>query len=55
LHQEKSYEVKKFIKELSNKSWSLSSLRQLLTKADQTDVAENSSHQKIIPTCSSTG
>jgi len=36
LHQEKGYGAKRFIKEFPNKNWSLSSLKKLLTKTDQT-------------------
>jgi len=36
LRQEKGYGAKKFIKEFLNKNWSLSSLKKLLTKIDQT-------------------
>jgi len=40
LHQEKGYGAKKFIKELPNKNWSLSSLKKLLIKTDQTSTVD---------------
>jgi len=36
LHQEKDFGAKNFIKKFPNKNWSLSSLKKLLTKIDQT-------------------
>jgi len=36
LCQEKGYGARMFIKEFPNKNWSLSSLKKLLTKIDQT-------------------
>jgi len=41
LHQEKGYGAKKFIKEFPNKNWSLSSLKKLLTKTDQTGSVDH--------------
>ena len=41
LRQEKGYGAKKFIKEFPNKNWSLSSLKQLLTKTDQTGSVDH--------------
>jgi len=41
LHQEKVMEQKKFIKEFANKNWSLSSVKKLLTKTDQTSSVDH--------------
>jgi len=40
LHQEKGYRAKKLMKEFPNKNWSLSSVKKLLTKIDQTDSVD---------------
>ena len=43
LHQAKSKKAKKFFKEFTNKNWSLSSVKKLRTKIDQTGTVDRKS------------